>query len=398
MKLFGDVLGFFISYRIADSVFGVISWFLIIKGFARIPCKLKFPFTGGYQILLYFFLLQCSVMIVRGYINDYGYIWFSTFGVINYHLFQPTYILCYLMPFVAFIPIRYFNFRLMLNYSIIFTFTTLALSVVFSKEILNSSFQMAAGGDKGEVIAENVSFYGPFAFLTFLYYFIPKKKWQINLIGLIVTIVLLVVGARRGGIALNTLLLIGALYFKSRSKSKSQGFLNFVLSASLIAIFAYFILESKLSSYLLERGMEDTRSYVEEMMFSQMSTTDWIFGKGLNGRYYCPLVEDDYLKGWRYGIETGFYNLVLKGGYLLAITYVLLLFIPAYRGLFKSKNLFCKAGGFYMIHSLISMWPFGILQFKLNFFVIWMMIVCCMNNEVLRMTNEQIKNKFFGNI
>ena len=401
MKLFGEVAGFFISYQIADAVFGVISWILIIGGFIRIPGELKFPFSGGYQFLLSFFLLQCFVMIVRGYLIDYNYIWFTTIGAINYHLFQPTYLLCYLMPFVALIPIRYYNFRLILKYSTIFVLITVVLFFVYRNEILTSSFQMAAGIGKNDtmIIATDVSFYSSFAFLSLLYYYIPKTKWRINLIGLIVSLLLAIVGARRGGVLLTSLLLIGALYLRALSKSMSLKFLNYVLSALLMATFAYFVLQSQLSNYLLERGLEDSRSYVEEAMFSQMSTTDWIFGKGLNGRYYCPIGEEDnYLHGWRYGIETGFYNLVLKGGYLLAITYVLLLFIPAYKGLFKSNNLFCKAGGFYIMHSLISMWPFGILQFRLNFFVIWMMIVCCMNKEVLKMTNGEIKNKFFKNI
>lgn len=58
--------------------------------------------------------------------------------------------------------------------------------------------------------------------------------------------------------------------------------------------------------------MEDTRSGVDEALLNQMSDTELFFGKGLNGRYFYPLSNEDHLNGWRYGSETGFYNIVLK--------------------------------------------------------------------------------------
>lgn len=400
MKLLGEVAGFFISYHIADSVFGVLSWIFIIQGFTRIPGHFKFPFKGFYQFLLSFFLFQCLVMIIRGYLIDYNYIWFTTIGAINYHLFEPTYILCYLMPFAALIPIRFFNFRLLAKYSVIFALITVLMAIVYRNEIMHSSLTRAMGMalDENSVKAAQISFYGTFAFLPLLNKYLPNRLWRINLIGLIVSLLLVVIGARRGGVILTSMLLLCSLYFRAQSKSKDSKIIEFVLSSIMVAIMAYYVLQSVMASYLLERGFEDTRDFVQEAMSEQMSTIDWIFGKGLNGRYYCPLRNDDYLNGWRYGIETGFYNLVLKGGYLLAVTYVLLLVIPAYRGWFKSKNLFCKAGGFYLFYNIVSMWPFGILQFRLNFLIIWMIIVCCMNQKVLLMTDEEIKKQFFYNL
>lgn len=399
MKLIGSFLAFFISYHFTNAFFGVISWILIIQGFSRIPGRLSFPFTGFYKFLLSFFLLQCVVMILRGYLIDYEFIWFTTIGAINYHLFQSNYLLCYLMPFVALIPIRYFNFRLVLNYSIIFAFITLVLSFIFRNEIINSSLQMASGMVEDDLMtATDVSFYKNFAFLPLLYYYIPSSKWRINMMGLSLTLLLAIIGARRGNVLLSFVLLVGALYFRAKSKPNSTRIIAILFGIFILAISAYFVLHSTMSGYLLERGLEDSRSAVEDAMLNQMSTKELIIGKGLNGRYFFPILEDDYLNGWRYVIETGFYNLVLKGGYLLAISYVLLLVIPAYKGLFNSNNLFCKAGGLYILYNLISLWPFGILAFRIDFFFLWMMIVCCMNKEVRVMTNDQIKKTFFYNI
>ncbi|UKK54776.1 hypothetical protein [Prevotella sp. E2-28] len=258
---------------------------------------------------------------------------------------------------------------------------------------------MASGvGEDDMMIATDVSFYKNFAFLSLLYYYIPSKKWKLNMMGLLLTLLLVIIGARRGNVLLFSILVIGALYYRAKSKSKSTRIFVILFSISTFAIFIYFILQSTMSEYLIERGLEDSRSAVENAMLNQMSIEELIIGKGLNGRYFCPILEDDYLNGWRYGVETGFYNLVLKGGYLLAISYVILLVIPAYKGLFKSNNLLCKAGGFYIVYNLISLWPFGILAFRLDFFFLWMMIVCCMNKKVRLMTNNQIKQTFFYNI
>ena len=166
----------------------------------------------------------------------------------------------------------------------------------------------------------------------------------------------------------------------------------------MLGVTGYFLLNSFASSYLLERGMNDNRSGVEEGMLSQMTPLEQFFGMGLNGRYYYPLLEDDELMGWRYGIETGFLNIVLKGGYLMAFTHILLLVIPAFKGLFKSNNLFCKAGGFFIFYNLISLWPFGHLMFNLNFLFMWMMVVCCMNRKIRRMSDDEIKSTFFYNL
>ena len=135
---------------------------------------------------------------------------------------------------------------------------------------------------------------------------------------------------------------------------------------------------------------------MDESLLSQMTDLDMIFGKGLNGRYYYPLLEDDFLNGWRYGTETGFYNIVLKGGYVMAFTYILLLLIPAYKGIFQAHNILCNAGGFFILLSLFELYPFGWLEFSLKFLAIWMMVVLCMNPNVRNMSDLQIKQQFFS--
>lgn len=399
MKVLGNVAGLFMHYHIADAIFGVFSWILIIKGIFLIPDKLRFPFTGLYSFLFKLYLLVCVVMIFRGYTNDYGYIWFTTIGAINYHLFQPTYLICYLVPFVTMIPIRYFNMRLLTNYSVLFCVITVVSSLFFWNDIYSNSINQILSGDMNKTITANVlSFYNAFAFVALFFKYIPQKKWRYNIVGCVVCVLLMVMGARRGGVALTGLMFSGALYFYTLGKDNGSRFLRQLVIVLVVLCVGYFVVTSAISSFLMERGLEDSRTYVEEAMASQMNDIEWIFGKGLNGRYYCPLYgdQDDYLNGWRFSMETGFYNLVLKGGYVMAVLYCLLLIIPAYKGWFKSNNLFCKAGAFFIVYHLISLKPFGILSFNPSFFFLWIMIVLCMNDGIRKLNDQEIKNKFFN--
>ena len=93
--------------------------------------------------------------------------------------------------------------------------------------------------------------------------------------------------------------------------------------------------------------------------------------------------------------ETGYYNLVLKGGYLLAWTYILLLLYPALLGIFKSRNTLCKALGFIILLSLVELYPFGHLTFNLKFLVIWMGIAMLMSPEVRNMDDNEIRDYYF---
>lgn len=401
MKVFATMASLFVSYQIADAFFGVLCWYFIIKGVMMIPEKMRLPFGKYYQLLFRFFLFLCIVMIIRGYLIDYPYQWISLSGMINYHLFMPTYIICYLMPLVTLIPIKYFNFRLILHFAVFFSFATFFLAFIYRNQILTASTLGAIGLEDESVDlvkGQDVTLFSVFSFVPLLYTYLPSRKWKICMFGLFVTLLLMVLGGRRGATMLFSILILATLYFYTQSQTKLAKWSFRIVLPVLMTTLGYYLINSSIMSFILERGMEDNRTGVEVAMLEQMSSFDKIFGQGLNGRYYYPLLLDDHLNGWRYGIETGFYNLVLKGGYLLAYVYILLLAVPAFKGMFKSRNLFCKAGGFYIVYSLFCLWPFGHLSFDLSFFFIWMMVACCMNKEILGMTDFEIKKKFFYNL
>ena len=117
-----------------------------------------------------------------------------------------------------------------------------------------------------------------------------------------------------------------------------------VILAALIGYFYYSSLYNQknfgIFNFLVERGNEDTRTGVEDAMKDDMSSTDWIWGKGFDGEYYCPNIDDLDTRGYRAFVETGFLQIMLKGG-IGSLALLLLILIPAmWQGITKGKNIF----------------------------------------------------------
>lgn len=373
---------------------GLLSWYNLIKGFIALPFYERanyLPF--GYRLYFYLYLLVVLIMLVRGYTISYRFQWDSMMSLIRFHLLDQTYILPYLMPLVLFVPYRYYRFDKIVKLTKWISLITVFSFIVFLPQIIQSSQNAMMGLYTNDNLVDgtDIVFYGKFCFIALCWKYVPTNIWRYNLLGLIVCFICLMIAARRG----SSLTYLIILLYLAYEYSKHHGSMTKIIILMIGGGLMLFVLKSDVFFYIFERGMEDTRSYVQGEMLSQMSRADMIFGKGLNGRYYCPLGVDNYLNGWRYGIETGFYNIVLKGGYLMAFMYIGLLLKPALCGIFKSQNQLCKVGGFYILLSLWELYPFGWLTFDIKFLIIWMMVVLCMNPSIRRMTDEQIKYQFF---
>lgn len=377
---------------------GIVAWYYILKGFWNIKEGLEDnDFDRGYRYLLRFYLLLCFIMVVRGYMIDYRYQWISTAGMLNFHFLDKYYLLPYLMPLVCYIPWQYYRFDKFCKFASWVGVVAVIAFVLFFPSILQASTKAMAGiGFSKMESGIDFRFYTPFAFASLLAAYITPKAWRMNLLGLIAMVLINMIAARRGSSLMSTVVLVASFYFWSKFKEQKLGILPKLTVVLLLGIAVYFVLHSSLFDYLFQRGLQDSRSGVDIALLKQMDTWQLIFGKGLNGRYYYPIMVNDYLHGWRYGSETGFYNLVLKGGYLMAFTYILLLAIPAYKGMFKSQNLLCKAGGFFIFLSLLDLYPFGWLEFSINFLVIWMMVTLCMSPYVRDMDDDDIREQFFS--
>ncbi len=398
LRTLGEVGNILLKSNDVIAIFGIISWYFLIKGYLKIFNKgLHNPLRGFYKYVFYFYIIQCIIMILRGYIIDYDYQWISIQGMINFHLFSPFYILPYIMPLIIFIPYKYYNLTLFSKASCLFALILIAIFIFQFNQILHASILASRGFNEGNYgIGGNlVDIYVPFAFIILCKKYIPSKIWYINCLGLTVALLITLIAARRGSSTILALLFIFNFIVLLQSIRGAKKIIYlFIFLITILASISFFSHSNKFT-FIRERGLEDTRSNVDNTLLSQMNSTELIFGKGLNGRYYLPLLEDDYLNGWRYGTETGFYNLVLKGGYLMAFTYVILLFYPAFLGIFKSKNLLSKSFGFYILLSLVELYPFGWLAFNAKFLTIWIGISLCISPKFRSLNDYQIKTYIF---
>lgn len=394
----GQTTNMLFSNQLFIAVFGIFGWYFIIIGYYRIAkSKLSFSFVGIYKLLFIFYLIQCIIMIIRGYTISYPYQWISTQGAINFHLFSPFYILPYLLPALVFIPIKYYDFKFISKASIFFSIVLLFVFIIyFNKISLASTLSQKGFTDGNYGFGGNfIDIYVPFSFIVLCKKYVSLKTWIINCIGLFIAILITLISARRGGSAILALLFLFNIILFIKSQRGSKKIISIILCVFFILVSIDLFFTSDKFSYIRDRGMEDNRTGVDKELISQMDEKELIFGKGLNGRYYYPLFEDDYLNGWRYGSETGFYNIVLKGGYVMVYTYIILLLWPALLGIFNSRNLLSKAFGFYIILSLIELYPFGWLTFNIKFVIIWIGVRLCMSKTFRQLNNYQIKNYLF---
>lgn len=331
------------------------------------------------------------VMVIRGYLIDYQYPWPTFNAMISFHLFHKHYILCYLMPFLVYIPVSSITYKPFIKYSSYAAIIMLIVTIVYWSHIVAASLEFE--NDDSRNFRE---IFLPFIFSCLCMLYISNKQWLLSIIGLICCFLISLVGARRGDSLIIAILSLYCLFLWNRtSNSISKKILISIFVLIIICASIYFFNMSSLFSYIHERGMEDSRSGVDEALLAQMNDWQLFFGKGLNGRYYYPLLEDDVFNGWRYSSETGFFTLVLKGGYLYAILHIIVIGYPAYLGMFHSKNYLSKALGFFLFLSLLELYTFGHFFFDIKFFIIWTGVAMCYSKSVRMMNDNEIKQKFF---
>ena len=206
--------------------------------------------------------------------------------------------------------------------------------------------------------------------------YIPQKYIKVMVFAnAFLNLMFCVIAARRGGVVLGLLYVIAYIYFSFFcGKRKIPKWLVFCVVGAFIVVGLYFLLNSMLVSYLLERGIEDTRSYVEFFLYNDFSDhyADWIFGRGINGAYYCPLFKNVM----RQVIETGYLFMILKGGIIYLFLYVAL-YLHAIIRAFKSGNILLKIMAAELIIRLFSLYPFGLPAFRYTDLLCWIFILYC---------------------
>lgn len=343
---------------------------------------IKFQIKNNYLKLLFIsYCIWALITIIRGIhfnVTDLGYFLLSAdYGGILY--FSPLILLF----------IKDLNYRKLFEVILILGIIFLLLDVLFIRKLLDRSFETQ---NVIEYLVRSLALPCGFLLLTYKYHTNPKKILAVAV--LVISILFSVYKARRG-LTLTLVSIVAAIYciYLSYSKEKVIVVYLAVFFITLAAFYSaniYNISENKLLSMIAERGDENTRKGVELYFYNDMGTDDWIVGRGINGEYYCPDVTEDQPSNYRDLIETGYLQIILKGGLIRLILFLLISIPAVFLGLFSSKNLLSKASAIWIIIALISLYPSTVESFSLQYLLVWISIGICYSKEIRNLSNTKV--------
>lgn len=235
--------------------------------------------------------------------------------------------------------------------------------------------------------------------LIILYPYLSKKIILLALLIVLTTLIIAIFRARRTLIFMSVfpILAAGFLYILN-SRYKLLALIAGIMILLVLSGVGYEIFlsnESGFFSNLSTRIDEDTRSGVNECFYNDFTFKDWIIGRGFEGRYFCPNIDDSYeVIGYRSMIETDYLNIILKSGgvYLLLL---LLLMIPAvFKGWFRSKNILSKAAATWVFFWIICLYPANVFAFSINYVLVWICVGICFSHKIRQMSEETLKRYF----
>jgi hypothetical protein len=381
-------LGFIIyslSYTIStsDSVNYILCQILQVTGLISIVSAsiilMQWKFDTAYlQVLFTIYISWSLIVVARGFQFNYQFIKFmvtdATFGMF-----------LYFAPLILLFPRNLLNYKKAFGVIVILGFAYIFFDFFFIKYLLFPGRNL-----KSQAIIEYFSLHLSLPcgllLLTYMYH---AKKWRwLALIVIIFTFLFAAIRARRGLMFMSINILIFSFFmFYYVHKVKILLFIFsaiFISSIYFLGVKIYTSNQSGMFGYVSQRIDENTRNGVEEYFYSGMKGTDWIFGKGINGEYYCPVIDTDTgtLTEFRGVIETGFLQIILKGG-ILNLVLLLLIIIPAmFKGLFYSKNVLSKAAGILILLFIMDLYPAIPTAFNMNYLLVWISVGICYSKEI----------------
>lgn len=302
--------------------------------------------------------------------------------------------LAYLAPLIVFFPINLNFYKKLFDILFVAGIIFLCIDVLFIKSLLDRSFETQNVIESFAIL----SIPSGFLLLTFKYH--TRKKNLISTGVMVVSLLFSIYKARRGLSAITLAILISAYFvflIEGRKKILILYFsVLFVLLGALKFSDTYKLGQNKLFSFLLERGDADTRTGVEIYFDEDMSPTDWVIGKGWNGQYFCPNVDRDQVTNYRNYIETGYLNIILKGGIISLVLYILVLVPSAILCLFFSKNILSKAAGIWIILSILETYPASIVEFDFNYLLVWISAGIGYSGKIRDLSDEYLTDFFLS--
>lgn len=349
---------------------------------------IKFKIDDQYLQVIYF--LYCSwlfILVLKGFRFNYDFLKSFLFnlgfgGII------------YFVPLILLFPRNLLFYKKTFDCIILLGILYVAFDILALKALLNSD-RSSLDSQAIVELSTDLSLPAGFILLTSAYHSNKKRLIAVGVVAL--TLFFAIIRARRSLILMTSEIIISSyiLYLFSSKRKLLNIFIPILLTlvVSIYATSAYKP-ENGIFGYLIERGKEDTRTGVELYFYDDMKTKDWILGRGINGEYFCPDIEPNQVTNYRDVIETGYLQIILKGG-IISLGLLLLITIPAIiKGLFYSKNILSKAAAIWIMLALLSLYPIIVTAFTLRYLLVWISIGICYSKKI-RQIPEDVMRKYF---
>ena len=348
-----------------------------------------------FLLFIIYFLWQL-IFVVRGNFQDMDY------EEVKSLFFNGNYgLICIFVPLVSLLPVSLFNFKKLFDASFILLFLYVIFTVSVFTNLLHPDPHNSFAREAFESSVKFLAF--PVCFIL-LNFDLQSNRKKLIALGIFTLVILFAVfRARRGILMMCGIVAIFAFVFHFFRSSKKLGWALGIVYL-LILGYQFYVIDYSFSKVnflgnLFERGLENTRTYVEDCFYSSMSTMDWIVGKGYNEGYLCPGIDESVFgSSVRKVIETDYLQLILTGG-LVNLILLLAIILPAvFLGLFHSSNLFCKKAATWIMIWLFFLYPSNGYTLSIFHISMWLMVASCYNKNFRALSDQTILNYFTRDI
>jgi hypothetical protein len=357
---------------------------VVIFAYSSYTLLISFKFENNYfKYLFILFLFYEIIMVLRGLSFSYNEIKsYLQSGII----FWP-----FVIPLFVFFDKNISTIALLIKWIYKLGIFFLLLCLIFPTLLLH------------RLTAEDtitIATASGFLFMNATY--MDYKKVNITFLIISISLLSVIFLARRNAILTLMGFIISSYFLNISNHSKLLLFKFFPVLIGLILLILSYLpnYSSVLTSKIEARASEDTRSGLFEMFFFQMKD-DLAFGKGMNGTYYYPTggeLEDEGItfadQDYRNLIENGYLQLLLNGGIVYIILFILITLPAALIGIFKSSNQLVKSCGVLILLWLLDMFAYGLPRFILHYILVWISVGICYSTKMRSLTDDEIRTEF----
>ena len=320
----------------------------------------------------------------------YGCFWDEDYVALSFWgnpIFQPA----FLLPVCLFLGLRLENFY---SFFYVLTLYTLFFAISYFITPIMSHFI-------------GLALIALLAFMSYL-----PRKWRIVIIG--VTAFYVVTGFHDNARAaiVRALLGVGIFLFTLSPVIWTKFIRKIVFGAGvvmpLILLWAFSsrgfsIFEYAESQKVIMMSGEsentDTRTFLYQEVFDDLTEHNaWVYGKGINGKYYSDYFASRKLEGGddpnRVQSEVGMLNILLKGGIVQAVFYLLILVMSIYNCFFRSNTKFMLIIGLVLLSPFFLLFVEEYVKYDFYNIMIWLFIGMSFSTSILNSEDEVFEEQF----